>query len=104
MNCAEVGALRGAVVGVENVEEVAIAVVEHAALNLAEVDGLPIKVRIPSALAVDANWARVSFAGCAPRHTPHVADGLHQQPCDEGVYASLTLSALKSALKSAPLE
>jgi hypothetical protein len=78
MNCAEVGALRGAVVGVENVEEVAIAVVEHAALNLAEADGLPIRVRIPSALAVDANWARVSFAGCAPRHTPHVADGLHQ--------------------------
>ena len=40
-----------------------------AAPNLAEADGLPIRVRI---------------AGCAPRHTSHVVDGL-QQPCDEGV-------------------
>jgi hypothetical protein len=37
----QVGALRRAVVRVENVEEVAIAVVEHAAPNLAEADGLP---------------------------------------------------------------
>ena len=48
----EVVALRGAVIRVENVEEVAIAVVEHAALNLAEADVIPIRVRIAGALAV----------------------------------------------------
>ena len=83
-NCPEVVALRGAVVRVENVEEVAIAVVEHAALNLAEADVIPIRVRIAGALTVDANWACVPCAGCAPRHSSHVVDGL-QQPCDEGV-------------------
>ena len=62
INCAEVGALRGAVVRVENVEEVAIPVVEHAALNLAEADAIPIRVRIAGALAVDSNWARVPCA------------------------------------------
>ena len=69
---------------VENVEEVAIPVVEHAALNLAEVDATPIRVRIAGALAVYSNWALVPCAGCAPRHSSHVVDGL-QQPCDEGV-------------------
>jgi hypothetical protein len=71
-------------VRVENVEEVAIAVVEHAALNLAEADVIPIRVRIAGALAVESNWPRVPCAGCAPRHSSHAVDGL-QQPCDEGV-------------------
>ena len=68
-NCPEVDGLRGAVVRVENVEEVAITVVEHAAFNLAEVDATPIRVRIAGALTVDSNWALVPCPGCAPRHS-----------------------------------
>jgi hypothetical protein len=81
----EVVALRGAVVRVENVEEVAIAVVEHAAPNLAEADALPIRVRIAGASTADSNWAGIPCAGCAPRHASHVVDVL-QQPCDKGVF------------------
>jgi hypothetical protein len=101
-NCPEVVALRGAVVRVEKVEEVAIAVVEHAALNLAEADVIPIRVRIAGALTVDANWAGITCAGCAPRHTSHVV-GPGVRPRNLDVEATGMLNMFCSAPR-APLQ